>query len=297
MGRRKYKKHQEPTLLTKKHLVMWLVAVLVVFVVAQLFTIYFIVVKSDEMAKDLKNLESELEEEINLNKAETQGQINLLIEEVSSVSTAQSGLEEELSEIKATASADFSGIIENVIKGVVTIKTDISQGSGFIVTDDGYVVTNHHVMRGAKSAGIYTYDDKTYSVRIIDYNQDMDLALLKISGSFDELEFGDSDDMKIGEKVIAIGNPLGLSFTATEGIISGLHREGINNLPYYFQTDVSLNPGNSGGPLINTKGKVIGINNFVVSGAENLGFALESNKIVEVINEISMSALNVTLIR
>ena len=90
----------------------------------------------------------------------------------------------------------------------------------------------------------------------ISSNDFMDLALLKIEGDFLSLDLGDSEDVKIGEKVIAIGNPLGLSFTATEGIISALNRNGINNLPYYFQTDVSLNPGNSGGPLINTKGEM-----------------------------------------
>jgi len=84
----------------------------------------------------------------------------------------------------------------------------------------------------------------------------------------------------VGEKVIAIGNPLGLSLSVTEGIVSGVHRIGDNNLPAYIQTDAALNPGNSGGPLINTDGKVIGINNFKISGTESLGFALESDYIV-----------------
>ena len=95
---------------------------------------------------------------------------------------------------------------------------------------------------------------------------------------------------------MAIGNPLGLSFTATEGIISAVHRKGVNDLPYYFQTDVSLNPGNSGGPLINTKGKVIAINNFKISGADNIGFALEINHAKETINEIAYQAFNKTIV-
>jgi S1-C subfamily serine protease len=125
----------------------------------------------------------------------------------------------------------------------------------------------------------------------------MDLALLKIDDEdLYKLDLGDSDDVKIGEKAIAIGNPLGLAFTATEGIISARDRKGANNLPIYFQIDVPLNPGNSGGPLINTKGEVIGINNFKVSGAEGLGFALEINPAIEAINQISLQALNKTII-
>jgi S1-C subfamily serine protease len=93
--------------------------------------------------------------------------------------------------------------------------------------------------------------------------------------------------LKVGEKVIAIGNPLGLSFSVTEGIISALDRVGPNNLAEYIQTDVSLNPGNSGGPLINTRGKVVGINNFKIGDAESLGFALESNSIRDSINDLA----------
>ena len=124
----------------------------------------------------------------------------------------------------------------------------------------------------------------------------MDISLLKIDGSFHSLDLGDSDDVKLGEKVIAIGNPLGLSFTTTEGIISARDRTGINDLPYYFQTDVSLNPGNSGGPLINTKGEVIGINNFKISGADNIGFALEINYAKDTINSIALKAVNQTIV-
>ena len=101
-----------------------------------------------------------------------------------------------------------------------------------------------------------------------------------------------SDDVQIGEKVIAIGNPLGLSFSVSEGIVSAVNREGSNGLPYYIQTDTALNPGNSGGPLINTDGEVIGINNFKIAGGENLGFSLESNYIEDSVNEISLERLD-----
>jgi len=116
--------------------------------------------------------------------------------------------------------------------------------------------------------------------------------LLKISGTYEALELADSDDLQVGRKVIAIGNPLGLSFSVTEGIISALERIGPNGLREYIQTDVSLNPGNSGGPLIDIQGQVIGINNFKIGGAEALGFSLESNAIRDSVNAM----LNKTII-
>ena len=114
-----------------------------------------------------------------------------------------------------------------------------------------------------------------------------DLALLKIDESYPALPLSDSDNVKVGNKVIAIGNPLGLSFTVTEGIVSGLDREGPNGLEEYIQTDVSLNPGNSGGPLIDTSGGVVGINNFKIGDAESIGFALESKTLKNAVYEMS----------
>ena len=271
-----------------------IIIILIVFIISQAFIISFILVKRNEVLRAL----GKTEEKLDLNTKDLQSKINTLTNSITSVSSAQSSLQEQLGEIKATTSADFSGIIEKETKGVVTIKTDVSQGTGFLITNDGYVVTNAHVLAGASIANIHTSNSKVYSAVLIGYSptSEMDVALLKISGSFSSLKLGDSDDVKIGEKVIAIGNPLGLSFTVTEGIISARDREGMNELPYYFQTDVSLNPGNSGGPLINTAGKVIGINNFKISGAEAIGFALESNYAKETINNIALEALNGTIL-
>jgi S1-C subfamily serine protease len=115
----------------------------------------------------------------------------------------------------------------------------------------------------------------------------MDITLLKIENeNYSPLELADSEDIKQGERVIAIGNPLGLSFSVTQGIISNIHQKGENGLNAYVQIDAALNSGNSGGPLINIDGEVIGINNFKISGAESLGFALESNYIKTTINNI-----------
>lgn len=219
---------------------------------------------------------------------------NTVLETKSSLETLDSqlgSLDKELTSLKASTSADFSGIIEDVIKSVVTIKTNIAQGSGFIIANGGYIVTNAHVMEGAIAAQITTYDGKKHAVMKIGENTEMDITLLKIEDtSYSPLELGDSNDAQIGEKVIAIGNPLGLQFSVSEGIISAVHREGENKLNAYIQTDASLNSGNSGGPLIDTNGRVVGINNFKISGGESLGFALESNYIKSTINEIATSS-------
>lgn len=241
-----------------------------------------------------------LKTDINKLEADTNSKISSLSDSVISTKqellTLGSNLSQQLSLLKASAGEDFSGIIEQAVKSVVTIRTDISQGTGFIITNDGYVVTNAHVMEGATAAGIYTYDGEQHKVSLTGYDANLDIALLKISGNYERLILADSDNVNVGEKVIAIGNPLGLQFSVSQGIVSGIHRDGTNNLPAYIQTDAALNPGNSGGPLINTAGKVIGINNFKIGSSESLGFALESNYIKEAVNSISQQALNESLI-
>jgi len=246
----------------------------------------------NNLKAEIQQLQTETQtkfNEITTNVLEQKEELNSLGAELGTVS-------EEFDILKATTSADFSGIIENAIKGVVTIRTNTGQGTGFIIDSDGYVVTNYHIMDGATAAGIITYDGEMHAVSPVGHNAQMDISLLKIEGNYDTLELGNSDDVSVGEKVIAIGNPLGLQFSVSEGIISALHRAGPNNLEYYFQTDAALNSGNSGGPLINTRGDVIGINNFKISDGESLGFALESKYIKEAVNSIAMQALNQTLI-
>jgi serine protease Do len=217
-------------------------------------------------------------------------------EELGDFKTEIGGVKNEFAELKASAGEDFSGIVESAVKSVVTIKTDVSQGTGFIISEEGYIITNYHIIEDATQAGIFTYDKEMHQTYRIGINSNLDLALLKIGGTYDNLEFGDSNDVQTGEKVIAIGNPLGLEFSVSEGIVSAIHREGENNLKAYIQTDAALNPGNSGGPLINKQGKVIGINNFKIGEGESLGFALESNYIKEAINKIAMDELNKTLV-
>ncbi len=194
---------------------------------------------------------------------------------------------EEKIEILKSPAEDFSAVVEEAVKGVVAVLTESSIGSGFIINPDGYIVTNYHVIERGNLVKVLTYDKKIIPAELIGTDKLRDLALLKIEGEYNYLKLGDSDKLQVGRKVIAIGNPHGLSFTVTEGIISALDREGPNGIEEYIQTDVSLNPGNSGGPLVDTKGEVIGINNFKIGGAESLGFALESNSIRKSVNAMS----------
>lgn len=239
---------------------------------------------------------NKLTEQIDDLSTETQSQISELSSslletktELKSLGAQVGSIDDQMAELKASASADFSGIIEDAVKSVVTIRTDLAQGSGFVIANkdgDSYIVTNAHVMEGATAATILTYDGSSHQVSLIGSSADMDIALLKISGSYSLLTLGDSNDVQVGEKVIAIGNPLGLDFSVTEGIVSAVHREGNNGLEAYIQTDAALNPGNSGGPLIDKSGEAIGINNFKIGNSESLGFALESNYIEDIVNEI-----------
>ncbi len=218
-------------------------------------------------------------------------EISLTLHELTSrLTKQQSSFEEQITLLKSKG-GDFSGIISEAVKSVVTVRTDKSLGSGFVVDKRGYIVTNYHVIAGARQLAVATHDRQLIGATLVGTDKFRDLALLKIDANYPALSLSSSEKLQVGNKVIAIGNPLGLSFTVTEGIISGLHREGPNGLEEYIQTDVSLNPGNSGGPLIDTNGAVIGVNNFKVGDAESLGFALESNALKGAIREMSNSTL------
>ena len=251
----------------------------------------------NSLAEELGLTKTELQSKIDEGAAQTQKDLGKLSEDVIQTQQDLETQAEQLDDIKSSVSDDFSNVIEDTIDGVVTIKTDISQGSGFIISNDGYVITNYHVIDGANSMSIIPYQDSLKAVTIIGANIGKDVALLKILGDYDYLELENSNNIDVGEKVIAMGNPYGLSFSVTEGIVSALDRPGPAGNDVYIQTDVPLNPGNSGGPLVNKAGKVIGINNFKLSGdAEGLGFALESNEVIEIVNEISQGALGIDLL-
>ncbi len=263
--------------------------IIIIFMIASGIMIYGIYLKQNS---NYNELNSEL--------ASVNNKIAELTTSVTQTKQSLTSLDEsfnkEISQLKASTSSDFSGIIEDAVKSVVTIRTDVSQGTGFIITDDGYIVTNAHVLVGGHTIQSLTYEQEAINTQFIGYDGNLDIALLKISGKYRELELADSNDVQVGEKVIAIGNPLGLQFSVSEGIVSAKDRAGSNGIEAYIQTDAALNPGNSGGPLINKKGEIIGINNFKIGEGESLGFALESNYMQSAINDIARSALNQTLI-
>lgn len=234
----------------------------------------------------LKSEVDSLEGEFESSRQEVQGALNEISVQIAQQKTDIQG---EINRLKATQE-DFSGVIDEVIRGVVSVGTDRSTGTGFFI-DENYVVTNQHVIAEGSFVRILTFDGDVYEAEVVGWNVGADIALLQVEGSFDSLKVANSDEIQIGEKVIAIGNPFGLSFTVTEGIVSAVDRAGPSGLEAYIQTDVTLNPGNSGGPLINTEGEAIGMNNFKIGGAEGLGFALESNLIREVVNEIANSTI------
>lgn len=168
-----------------------------------------------------------------------------------------------------------------------------SLGSGFIISADGYIVTNNHVVAGADVIRV-TIDEtiqkgEPVKAELIGADEETDLALLKIDvkKKLPYLKFGDSDNLKVGEWLLAIGNPFGLDHTVTAGILSAKGRR-INAGAFdnFLQTDASINPGNSGGPLINSEGEVIGINTAIIASGQGIGFAIPSNMANDIINQI-----------
>lgn len=234
-------------------------------------------------------LKTSLENELKALEKQSQSNFQEISQTLSRQQQEQSVVSKQLSELK-TQAGDFSELIEDKVKGVVSVGTESAGGSGFFIANR-YVATNYHVVQGAQKIAVLTYDKQIFNAQLIGFDSLRDIALLKIDASYPVLKLGDSDKLQVGNKVIAIGNPLGLSFTVTAGIVSALNREGKNGLSEYIQTDVSLNPGNSGGPLIDTAGDVIGINNFKVGNAESIGFALESNVVKASINKIANTSI------
>ncbi len=164
-------------------------------------------------------------------------------------------------------------------------------GSGFIIDEEGIVITNNHVIQGAQDIVVRVNGDQDYKAKVIGADAGMDLAVLKIESDekFKPVKFGNSDDARIGDWVIAIGNPFGLGGTVTAGIVSARNRSiGLSRYEDYIQTDASINQGNSGGPLFNMNGDVIGINTAILgqSGSIGIGFAIPSNSAKKVINQL-----------
>ncbi|MEQ6248936.1 Do family serine endopeptidase [Sulfitobacter sp. HNIBRBA3233] len=165
-------------------------------------------------------------------------------------------------------------------------------GSGFIISQDGEIVTNHHVVAGAQTVSVTLTDGRTYDAEVIGSDPATDIAVLKITSDakLPFVTFGSSEEMRVGDEVVAVGNPFGLSSTVTSGIISAKSRN-INAGPYdeFIQTDAAINRGNSGGPLFNNEGEVIGVNSAIISpggGSVGIGFAVPSDLVVDVVEDL-----------
>ncbi len=173
-----------------------------------------------------------------------------------------------------------------LVKAVVTIQTENGHGSGFLVTNDGYMITNEHVVKGESQVKVKFEQGFTLDGQILKTNKDFDLALIKVSATdLPALSIGDDQALSLGEEIYAIGTPLDASLgqSLTRGILSG--RREIEGF-HFLQTDVSINPGNSGGPLVDENGKVVGVATMKISGKglEGLGFGVPISKALEMLN-------------
>lgn len=171
-------------------------------------------------------------------------------------------------------------------------------GSGFIITEDGYILTNHHVIDGSDTVTVATFDEQTYDAKVIGYDESSDIAILKVEATnLKPVTVGDSDQLRVGDPVYAIGNPLGeLTFSLTHGIVSALSRNvktGSHTMNL-IQTDCAINSGNSGGALFNSRGEVVGITNAKYSASgfsneaeiDNVGFAIPVNSVTRIVTSI-----------
>ena len=183
---------------------------------------------------------------------------------------------------------------QNRPEGEQQLPTTRVFGSGFFISEDGYIVTNAHVVENAVNIEVEFHDDRTFAAELVGADKNTDVAVLKIDAG-DEilpaLAFADSDKLRVGEHVLAIGNPYGLESSVSAGIVSG--RERTTNGPYddYIQTDAAINSGNSGGPLLNTAGEVVGVNTKYIasqrsSGFSGIGFAMASSVVENVAGQL-----------
>lgn len=205
-----------------------------------------------------------------------------------------------VAKVNSTSNLTLQEIADKVIPSIVCIQTFnlrsmqvAGEGSGIVMTKDGYIITNAHVIEGANSIKVIINDGTTYEAKVIGSDTLTDLALIKIeANNLTPAEFGNSDELKVADQVMAIGNPGGIKFssTVTIGYVSALNRpvEASGYTMNSIQTDAAINPGNSGGALVNTYGQVIGINSskIVADGYESLGFAIPINTAQPIITSL-----------
>lgn len=224
----------------------------------------------------------------------------------------------------ATTPMSFAGLAKAADPGVVTILSRVERvfrsgrkallmeglGSGFVYDRGGYVLTNNHVVEGATAVQVKFADGQTLAAKMVGADKHTDVAVLKceLPGNVPALALGDSDAVEVGDWVVAIGNPFGLSHTVSAGILSGKERtkddvQGLDKSGYFnfLQTDAAINQGNSGGPLLNLKGEVVGINTAIRANANSIGFAIPINMVKQLLpilvrdGKVTRSALGVSV--
>ena len=201
---------------------------------------------------------------------------------------ADSELEELLRRLNPGEDPDLE------IEGIPEQRQRAAVGSGFLISDDGYVITNNHVVAGADEIQVTLNDRRVFDAEVIGLDEPSDLAVLKVAANdLPFVAFGDSDALRVGEWVLAIGSPFGLEFSAAAGIVSAKGRSVPGRSAYnymaFIQTDVAINQGNSGGPLFNLDGEVIGINSQILSstgGSNGISFSIPSNVAINVISQL-----------
>ena len=204
----------------------------------------------------------------------------------------------EVTEIERSYEYSLIDIFEKSEASIVQVsvvrgESDGGMGSGFVYSDEGYVITNQHVVQDAERVMITFLDGEAYIGNVIGTDRDLDIAVVKVEPTntyLQPIKIGDSSKLKVGEKIAAIGNPFGLSGSMTSGIVSQMGRllpqETGYSIPDVIQTDAAINPGNSGGPLINMKGEVVGINTAIQSATgefSGIGFAVPANTVKKVV--------------
>ena len=230
---------------------------------------------------------------------------------IPSVQSSGSTLQPVAQTVAEAGASVIPSIYERVSRSVVSVEVTVQQGwyrtkgtgSGFVVDPAGYILTNYHVVEGAEAIRVKFIDDTVLDAQVVGTDRTSDLAVLKVDPGDKQLiaaPLGDSDEVRVGELAIAIGNPYGHEFTVTAGIVSALNREiteETTTIPGAIQTDAAINPGNSGGPLLNGRGEVIGVNTAIeapsyLSGNVGLGFAVPINTAKEILPTL-MSGQNV----
>lgn len=260
---------------TKRIVIVLIISVLLVFGGFKLFQIYAGIDIENENTVDAERLSSNINEEINEDKSVV-----------------------EMLEITTKSVVGISKLKNN--GDTVFLKDGVSQmgiGSGVIISENGFILTNEHVSGEKNSTCFVTMEDgNSYNANVVWSDSNLDLAIVKINMKcIDYAKLGDSDLIKVGENVYAIGNPIGFEFqkTVTSGIISALNRTITfkeNNQDIYMsnliQTDATINPGNSGGPLVNNSGEIIGINTVKITSAEGIGFAVPINVVKPILEKL-----------